>query len=220
VLSHALITAWNDHGQQQLVAVELGQPGVQVTNEGWHAVGMAATGSVQVIFHNVAVSAVGEPGAYLARPGFWQGGIGIAACWFGAASSIAQRLLQACAKREEAHALAHLGALDMTLSAAAGMLREAARLIDQQPQADAELLARRCRALVEHACERAIEHAGRAMGAGPYCQDAQFARLIADLPVFLRQSHAERDLAQLGKLLAQPEIPSDHPQPSAGAWSL
>ncbi|MCF4998572.1 acyl-CoA dehydrogenase, partial [Pseudomonas syringae] len=39
-----------------------------------------------------------------------------------------------------------------------------------------------------------------------YCKDRHFARLIADLPVFLRQSHAERDLAALGQLIAsQPE---------------
>ena len=37
------------------------------------------------------------------------------------------------------------------------------------------------------------------------------ARLSADLPVFLRQSHAERDLAALGEQLAR--------QP-AGVWQL
>ena len=40
---------------------------------------------------------------------------------------------------------------------------------------------------------------------------ARFARLAADLPVFLRQSHAERDLAALGKLVAARE---------QTAWSL
>ena len=32
--------------------------------------------------------------------------------------------------------------------------------------------------------------------------DNHFARLSADLPVFLRQSHAERDLAALGQRIA------------------
>jgi hypothetical protein len=41
---------------------------------------------------------------------------------------------------------------------------------------------------------------GHALGASPYCKDAHFAQLAADLPVFLRQSHAERDLAALGDL--------------------
>ena len=51
----------------------------------------------------------------------------------------------------------------------------------------------------------------RALGAGPLCRDAHFARLAADLPVFLRQSHAERDQAVLGGIVAGAE---DHP------WAL
>jgi hypothetical protein len=43
---------------------------------------------------------------------------------------------------------------------------------------------------------------GRALGAGPLCKDASLAQLYADLPVFMRQSHAERDLEAVGKLVA------------------
>jgi hypothetical protein len=49
-----------------------------------------------------------------------------------------------------------------------------------------------------------MHHATRALGAGPLCRNARFARALADLPVFLRQSHAERDLAALGELIAAP----------------
>jgi len=48
-----------------------------------------------------------------------------------------------------------------------------------------------------------LQHAGRALGAATLCHDAQVARLMADLPVFMRQSHAERDLAALGEFHAQ-----------------
>lgn len=199
VLSHGLLTAWDDQERQQLVAVAMDQPGVTITDEGWQAVGMAATGSVHVLFEGAEAQAIGNPGDYLQRPGFWQGGVGIAACWYGAAQSIAERLRQHCAHRDEPHALAHLGAVDSALHAAAEVLRVSARLIDAAPQYDCELLARRARAVVEQAVEHVIQHVGHALGAGPYCQDRQFARLIADLPVFLRQSHAERDLAALGQ---------------------
>jgi hypothetical protein len=43
---------------------------------------------------------------------------------------------------------------------------------------------------------------GRALGAGFYCKEARFARMAADLPVYLRQSHAERDLEALGRIVA------------------
>ncbi|MHC8320549.1 acyl-CoA dehydrogenase [Pseudomonas sp. GB2N2] len=199
VLSHALITAWDDRDRQQLVAVALDQPGVTVTDQGWQALGMAATGSVEVLFDGAEAQAIGYPGDYQQRPGFWQGGIGIAACWYGAAQSLAERLRSHCAHRQEPHALAHLGAADSALQAAATVLRFSASSIDAAPQDDAELLARRARSIVEHSAEQVILHVGHALGAGPYCKDRQFARLSADLPVFLRQSHAERDLAALGK---------------------
>jgi len=200
VLSHALITTWDDQNCQQLVAVALDQPGVKVTRDGWRAVGMGATGSVEVLFEHALGYLVGAPDSYLSRAGFWQGGIGIAACWYGAAQSLGQNLLLQCNKTAEPHALAHLGAVDTALYYAASVLRSSASIIDHAPTADAELLARRSRAAVEQATEQVILHVGRALGAGPYCKDPHFARLIADLPVFLRQSHAERDLAALGRL--------------------
>ena len=208
VLSHALLTAWDEQDRQQLVAVALDQPGVTVTDQGWQAVGMAATGSVEVLFDGAQAQAIGNPGDYLQRPGFWQGGIGIAACWYGAACSLAERLRTHCARREEPHALAHLGAVDSALYSAASVLRLSAATIDAAPHDNAELLARRARAVVENAAEQVIHHVGRALGAAPYCKDPQFARLSADLPVFLRQSHAERDLAALGQTIIQ------------GTWTL
>lgn len=207
VLSHALITAWDAEGAQQLVAVDLRQPGVLVTQEGWRAVGMGATGSVEVQFDAAQAITVGKPGAYLARSGFWQGGIGIAACWYGASRAVALKLLQHVGKQSEPHAQAHLGAVDVALHSALSVLKDAARSIDQTPSSSAELLARRARAAIEQSAEQVILHVGHALGAGPYCKDAHFARLLADLPVFLRQSHAERDLAALGVLTADQASP-------------
>lgn len=59
--------------------------------------------------------------------------------------------------------------------------------------------------------EAVMHHAGRALGATPFCRDPHFARLMADLPVFLRQSHAERDLERLGQLTLEQ---------SAERWAL
>ncbi|WP_053129528.1 acyl-CoA dehydrogenase family protein [Pseudomonas sp. MIACH] len=202
VVSHGLLTAWDEDGHQQLVAVQMDQPGITVTNEGWNAVGMAATGSVEVIFDGAHGIAVGGPGDYLARPGFWQGGIGIAACWYGAAQRLAEVLRDQCSKRPEPHALAHLGAVDSALNSAACVLRASAEQIDREPKADARQLAQQTRACIEDTVEQVMRHVGRAVGAGPYCKDPHFAQLMADLSVYVRQSHAERDLAGLGELVA------------------
>lgn len=211
VVSHGLLTAWDEADRQQLVAVHMDQPGILVTDQGWNAVGMAATGSVEIEFDGAWGLPVGGPGDYLARPGFWQGGIGIAACWYGAAQRVAEVLREQCSKRPEPHALAHLGAVDSALNSAACVLRASAEQIDRHPKADARLLAQQTRACIEDTVEQVMQHVGRAVGAGPYCKDPHFAQLMADLPVYMRQSHAERDLAVLGELVAGE---------SSGRWQL
>jgi alkylation response protein AidB-like acyl-CoA dehydrogenase len=202
-LTHALITCRDSADRPQLVAVALAQPGVRISMRNWHAVGMAATASADVHFEQVRAHLIGAPGAYLSRPGFWHGGGGIAACWFGAAQMLARTLHAAAHDKRDGHRSAHLGAVDVALDGAAAVLRETAAWIDRTPHADPIRPVLRARLHVEQAATTILEHACRTLGAGPMCRNEAFARCVADLPVFLRQSHAERDLAALGDLLAQ-----------------
>ncbi|MDM0047165.1 acyl-CoA dehydrogenase [Variovorax dokdonensis] len=199
-LTHAVVSCWNAHGEPCLAAVALDQPGVHVTRVGWEAVGMAGSASVDVRFENAVATPVGRPGTYVARPGFWQGGAGIAACWWGGAAGLVQWCRDMTRDNADPHRLAHRGAMEVALDAGAAVLREAAAWIDAHPQDDAQQVALRVRAAVELSAEAVMRHAGRAFGATPLCRDARFARRMADLPVFLRQGHAERDLATLGRL--------------------
>ncbi len=57
------------------------------------------------------------------------------------------------------------------------------------------------RAAVERSATETLERVGRALGAGPLCHDRAHARRVADLTVYLRQSHAESDLEALGRLV-------------------
>jgi alkylation response protein AidB-like acyl-CoA dehydrogenase len=202
VLSHALVTAWLDD-QPVLAAVALDQSSVSISSTHWHAVGMRATQSGDVHFDNTPARLVGKPHAYIRRAGFWQGGAGIAACWYGAAAGIAQMLAGMIATRTDAHRLAHLGEVDVALAGAAEVLRASAAQIDAGAGATepvtAQVIALRARLAVEAAANTVMHHAGRALGAAPLCRNERFARAMADLPVFLRQSHAERDLAALGE---------------------
>lgn len=200
-VTHAVVSGWNAAGEPCLAAVALNHPTVQVTDRGWLAVGMADTRSVDVRFEQTPAVQLGGPHAYVHRPGFWHGGAGIAACWWGGAAGIGRMTRRFVGARDDPHAKAHLGAIDAALSASAAALREAAGWIDANRDGDARRCAMRVRAIVEDAANRVLHHAGRATGAGPLCRDARFARAMADLPVYLRQSHAERDLAALGGLL-------------------
>ena len=206
-LTHAVVSCWNAAGEPCLAAVALNQPGVVVTSEGWRAIGMAASASVDVRFEGAEAVQIGGAGDYVRRPGFWHGGAGIAACWLGGALGIARMTRRLCARAPDPHRLAHLGAIDVTLAGAAAVLREAAAWIDLHPHADARDVALRSRLVVEQAAATLMQHAGRAVGAGPLCRDARFAQAMADLPVYLRQSHAERDLAALGQWVLDAEEP-------------
>ncbi|MEO8543446.1 MAG: acyl-CoA dehydrogenase, partial [Burkholderiaceae bacterium] len=211
-LSHALLTAWGADGKgPYLVKVSLDQPAVRVTNEGWTAVGMAASSSVDVYFDDAMGTLLGCEGAYLERPGFWHGGAGIAACWYGAATMLATALHQANAKcgASSPHPFrqAALGKVDVALRQTSAMLRQAATWIDDHPLEDASGIALRVRLSAEDSARTVMEEVGRALGAQPFCRDQRFARMAADLPVFLRQSGAERDFAALGERVTQAPNP-------------
>ena len=201
-VTRALVTCIDKDGADWLAAVSMDQPGVTTSSRGWEAVGMQATQSVEVDFHNARAMLVGERSGYVSRPGVWHGGAGIAACWYGAAAALATRLRDAAARRDDPHLQAHLGAADVALVAARACLRECARAIDAAPQADAKQLALRARGAVESAVDTTLRACARGLGAGPLCRDRWFARMTADLPVFVRQSHAEGDLTALAATVA------------------
>jgi alkylation response protein AidB-like acyl-CoA dehydrogenase len=206
--THALVTARIDRGQRGLFAVTITDPAVKPLPSTWWNAGMAGSDTRPVQFSNAHAVAVGDPGDYLNRPGFWHGAIGVAACWLGGARRVASPLYR-CASSEsaDAYSLAHLGAVDAALAAGEAILGLTAAQIDSDPfdrAGIAQLLARRARTVVEHAVDEAITRTGRALGPGPLCQDGRHAQRVADLTIYVRQSHAERDLAELGRLAGRP----------------
>jgi len=60
----------------------------------------------------------------------------------------------------------------------------------------------RVRALAEATATEVMHRVGRALGASPPSHDEAHGRRVADLTVYIRQHHAERDLAELGALVA------------------
>lgn len=214
-VSHALLTVWlpEDEAQSQLAAVDLSHPSIRMDTGAWQAVGMSQTLSAEVHFDKTPATLVGRPGDYLQRPGFWHGGAGIAACWYGGALAVADALYSATRQADPSHPAwpyraSALGRVDHTLTGLAALLQHSAAWIDANPQADAEAVALRARQAAEAAAHSVLEETGRALGATPFCLDAAFARAAADLPVFIRQSHGQRDDAALARaILAMQEYP-------------
>ncbi|MEU2952387.1 acyl-CoA dehydrogenase family protein [Streptomyces xanthochromogenes] len=205
--THALVTAQTPDGKR-LFAVETSAPGYAPVPGTWQALGMAGSDTPDVRFTGVPAVPVGPVGGYLDRPGFQHGGIGVAACWYGGAVAVSRTLHEAARRHADPHTDAHLGTVDAQLHAAWAVLEQAGAEIDHDPE-DVAGVARvrslRVRAFVESVCAHVLTHVGRATGAGPLCHDPQHARNAADLSVYIRQHHAERNLAELGALLARPE---------------
>ena len=203
VCTNALVTAAADDGPRLFaVATERLEPRAG----SWPATGMAGSDTLDVGFPGIAAQPVGPPEAYTSRPGFSHGGVGVAACWYGGARAVAQALTGAAAKRDVGpHALAHLGAVDLGLRAVRAALRQAADEIDADPgdrRGEGPLRALRARSLTEAVASDVLVRTGRALGAGPLSHDEAHSRAVADLTVYLRQHHAERDLARLGEVVA------------------
>jgi alkylation response protein AidB-like acyl-CoA dehydrogenase len=205
LVSHALITA--RHGEERLlVRVDMAAEGVSAPARSWDAVGMSRVISGELQFSDAPCEIIGCAGDYLARPGFWHGGAGIAACWFGGATAIAEALRTHPRAPSDALTSANLGVIDFELAAAAALLRETATLIDREPDQPHANQVIRVRSFVERVATDVIDRVGRALGAGPLCQDRAHAQRCADLATFLRQSHADRDWQGLGKAASEQEL--------------
>ena len=221
-VSHALVTAWVDDRSRGLFLVDLVDAGVRTDPDSppWVARGLAAVTSTGLVLERVDATAVGAPGWYLTRPGFAWGGIGVAAVWYGGAVGVARRVHQALTRREpDQVGLAHLGEIDVALASSRAVLAEAARTVDGAEVAAgaASRLALQVRTEVADTVETVLRVADHALGPAPLALEEEHARRVDDLRLYVRQHHAERDRAALGRavLTAGSDQQGDHAE---GSW--
>jgi alkylation response protein AidB-like acyl-CoA dehydrogenase len=203
-LDAALVTAHvgdERSDERQLFRVSLRDPTVAADPpEVWVARGLRTVTSAPVRFDGTPAEAVGPPGWYLTRSGFAWGGMGVAACWHGGASGLRATLVRQSAGRTGDLAGLHAGIVEAALHASEAVLGDAASLIDAG-QADGragQVLGLRVRAVVASTVEQVLRQVGHALGPAPLAFDEDHARRVADLQLYVRQHHAERDLARLG----------------------
>jgi hypothetical protein len=203
LLDRALVAAVAEDGTGTLlVEVPLDDGGITVVPESWPAVGMAGTDSVELMvdLEVPADAVIGEPNWYLRRPGFWVGGMGVAAVWLGGA----RRVLAPLAERGRAPGaseliLAHYGAAVTRVVGCEAFLSYGASAVDSAPDADHRALALMLRHTVERAATEIVDRVGLALGAAPLCLDPSHGRLVADLTVFIRQTHGDADMSRLAR---------------------
>jgi alkylation response protein AidB-like acyl-CoA dehydrogenase len=207
LLDRALVTAQAPDGNR-LFAVDLTAQGVQVADgRGWVAHGLPAVTSVPVEFDATPAEPVGAPGWYLDRPGFGWGAVRVAACWLGGLTALVDQLREQVAARHSGDPLRgyNLGQADLARWSAELAVNHAATAIDADyalPADQARRLAARTRAVVAGAVEVVLTQVGHALGPAPLAFDAEYAQRVADLTLYVRQHHAERDLSAHGLDLA------------------
>ncbi|MGH8922263.1 MAG: acyl-CoA dehydrogenase, partial [Actinomycetes bacterium] len=210
LLRRALVVATAPDGPR-LFDLDVGD--VDVVAGTWPAVGMAGSQSSAVRWAGrlaPAELAVGEPGAYTSRVGFWWGAAGVAACWWGGARALVETTRTGVGSGVGESQLAALGRSWARLAAMEQVLRQAAASIDDATDVDrtgpdAAGAARRtaliAREVVHDGCQAVLREVAAAGGAGPICLDPAQSRRSADLYAYLAQYHPGRDQAELGRML-------------------
>jgi hypothetical protein len=104
------------------------------------------------------------------------------------------------------HTLAHLGAMEAGAWAMSACLEAAGRQIDAQPRDRHAAIvgALRLRHIIEQSCADILVRFGRAFGPRPLAFDEAASRRYQEVELYIRQSHAERDLEILGRKLIEP----------------
>ncbi len=181
----------------RLADVSLDAKGVSIDKPAWASPAFRATNTTRVRFRQVKVPAssmVGGPGWYLDRVGFWHGAIGPAACWAGGAAGLVEAAHQR--RHRNPHTAAQLGALEAARWALNAYLDQSGQMIDRAGtnHHEARQRALTVRHLVERTCTEVMDRFGRATGPALLAFDAAIARRYAELTLYIRQSHAERDL--------------------------
>lgn len=227
LLDRAIVTAHTETGARAAFAVDLRHPGVTCEAPVWVARGLREIPSGTVHFSGVPAAPVGSDDWYFSRPGFAWGGMGVAACWLGGAVAVArdyrESLRAAAGKGREPDqiALAALGEADRILTSTLQYLGRVAELIDGGAVSDDGAALRggpdagrgawrealRVRGTVAAAVERVLSLVSTNRGPGPLAFDGPYAKRMADLALYVRQHHAMRDDAQLGKLTLAGEQP-------------
>ena len=192
----------------RLVEIDVrSSPGLAFDHSKWHTQAFAQTGTATATFSALPVATtdfVGPEDFYLSRPGFWNGACGPACCWAGGAAHLVDWALKQ--KRSDPHTLAHLGAMDSAQWAMAALLQAAGDEMDANPRdtTAGQIRALRLRHLVESHSTSILRALARAYGPHPLAFNEEISQNYAELDLYLRQSHAERDLEALGRMVHSP----------------
>jgi alkylation response protein AidB-like acyl-CoA dehydrogenase len=199
----ALVTVMEPERRLLEIDLRVGGDRIGFDASEWVTDAFAETSTATTVFRDYPIceaNFVGQPGWYLERPGFWHGACGPASCWAGGAQGLID-YARKHARETNPHALVHLGALEANGWQMRALLQAAGQEIDNDFENVPRALGRALslRHLIEQSCTDTMLRFGRAFGPRPLAFDAGIARRCHELSLYIRQSHAESDLEELGR---------------------
>ena len=217
VLDRALVPALIEG--QPAVLVDLEVAALTVDPSGWQTRAMSVSRSFAVPVHQRRVrrhALVGPPGFYLQRPGFFPGGVGVAAVWTGGLCRVVDLLLDWLGERRWPAGEWRLGRLRTHRATALAVVIAAAQRLDDALRPNAQprdglvtgSLQQHCtlaRAGVAAAVLAGLDEVRVLAGPAGLAFDADLTRAVDDLDLYVRQQNTDADAAFLGATLTVPD---------------
>lgn len=206
LLDRALVPVWLD--DERSLLLDLDVTGWPVDDSAWQTSAMRLSHSHTIALdHDVDATRahqLGGDGFYLGRPGFFPGGVGVAAVWVGGAARVADLVRHHAGHGAPSPAVQmRLGHLRTELVAAGSAVATAATRLAAGglPAAgDLQTLATETRAVVGASVRRLLEQARAIAGPAGLAFDGPLTRAIDDLDLYVRQQSTDGDALFLGGL--------------------
>ncbi|MFC9621934.1 acyl-CoA dehydrogenase family protein [Streptomyces sp. NPDC056930] len=205
------------HGELLLLACDLSDPTVTVDSSWWDPIGMRATVSHVVRFHDTFVPRehlIGRPGGYF--EGHWQTAFipHYAASFLGgalAANEYGLAYLLRQGKGGDPHVQQRVGSMAVNIDTARLWLRYVAGLWDEGRVEEARTAGSRAWHVIEHLAEETVHHVIRACGARSLIRPSPVERILRDLTFYELHDNDDDVLATIGQaVLGEQHDPSFH----------
>ena len=199
VVDRALVPVWPSPDVHVLLDLEVGD--WTFDTEVWRTRAMEQSRSHQVTLTGFMADAIeiGPPNFYLERPGFFPGGIGVAAVWVGGAARICDLLALAVPSRTPTQ-VTRFGRLRTHLATATAIVREAALRLGDTPSEHLRVVSTLARAGVAQAVREVLAEARTLAGPAGLAFDEDLTRTVDDLAMFVAQQNEDGDAQWLGGL--------------------
>ena len=201
LLDRALVPVWLSDGSHLLI--DLAVADLPVDSSRWFTGAMTASRTHQVtIDSQVNVDErIGGADFYLQRPGFFPGGVGVAACWIGGAARVLD-LVHVLHRQPSPAQQIRLGRMRGDLAVGAATIRATAALLDRAAAESAELdwqaVSTEARSGAAEAVRRLITDARLVTGPAGLAMHEGLAHAIPDLELYVMQQNSDGDASFLG----------------------